>query len=392
MQKIIIVFLTMLVVSLSNAKTLHLPDILDPEKDTTITAIPPTTFKRTGPTVQIGILLDTSNSMDGLINQAKDQLWHIVNEVAKLNKNGDDVVIQVGLFEYGKSSLPKYEGYLQMINHLTDDLDSVSESLFNLKTNGGEEYAGKVILEATNRFAWSNHSDDLKILLIAGNESFAQGNVPYKKAIQKAKQNNIITNVIYCNNGGSYDRNSWKSAAKISGGKFFEINQDFVREYIPSPYDDEIIVLGKEINKTYIYYGAQKLEKFNNMRLQDSNASGYSKLSSLDRSITKSKKQYGGTSYELVNAYNKNNNVLDTIKQENLPKNLQHKSKSEIKKIIAQNSNEREKIQKKIDELKQKRDIFVAQKQSKNTESLGNIISKSIIEQAKEFDFKIKTK
>jgi hypothetical protein len=35
------------------------------------------------PTVQIAILLDTSNSMDGLIGQAKTQLWNVVNEFVR---------------------------------------------------------------------------------------------------------------------------------------------------------------------------------------------------------------------------------------------------------------------------------------------------------------------
>jgi hypothetical protein len=30
--------------------------------------------------VQIALLLDTSNSMDGLIDQARSQLWRVVNE------------------------------------------------------------------------------------------------------------------------------------------------------------------------------------------------------------------------------------------------------------------------------------------------------------------------
>ena len=30
----------------------------------------------------LALLLDTSNSMDGLIDQAKSQLWKIVNELA----------------------------------------------------------------------------------------------------------------------------------------------------------------------------------------------------------------------------------------------------------------------------------------------------------------------
>ena len=38
--------------------------------------------------IQLAILLDTSNSMDGLINQAKSELWKIVNELALAKKNG----------------------------------------------------------------------------------------------------------------------------------------------------------------------------------------------------------------------------------------------------------------------------------------------------------------
>ena len=35
--------------------------------------------------VRIALLLDTSNSMDGLINQAKAQLWDIVNKFTHVN-------------------------------------------------------------------------------------------------------------------------------------------------------------------------------------------------------------------------------------------------------------------------------------------------------------------
>jgi hypothetical protein len=93
------------------------------------------------PVIQLAILLDTSNSMDGLIDQAKSQLWKIVNQV-----------------------LP-----------LTDDLDKVSQQLFALKTNGGEEYCGAVIKSAIDQLDWSKDSADLKVIYIAGNEPFSQG-------------------------------------------------------------------------------------------------------------------------------------------------------------------------------------------------------------------------
>ena len=91
--------------------------------------------------MQIALLLDTSNSMDGLIAQAKSQLWKIVNEFVLARKDGRPPAIQVALFEYGKASLPSNEGFVRLILPLTDDLDRVSEELFGLKTNGGEEYA-----------------------------------------------------------------------------------------------------------------------------------------------------------------------------------------------------------------------------------------------------------
>src|ERR1700678_899212 len=87
------------------------------------------------PTVQIAILLDTSNSMDGLIAQAKTQLWNVVNEFVLAKKDGRPPAIQVALFEYGKASLSPGEGFVRQILPLTDDLDRVSEELFALKTN-----------------------------------------------------------------------------------------------------------------------------------------------------------------------------------------------------------------------------------------------------------------
>ena len=235
----IIILSSLLAFTSLYASKIAMPDILNPNISENTTHIH-STFQRTGPTVQIGILLDTSGSMNGLINQAKDQLWKIVNEVAKANKHNEDVTIQVGLFEYGKQSVAKYEGYLQMLSPLTSDLDKVSDELFKLRTNGGEEYAGKVILESVNRFAWSTHKDDMKLLIIAGNESFAQGSVPYRQAIQKAKNNGIIVNTIFCGNQRQGRTLRWDEGAKLGEGKYFNINHNDRRVYVETPYDDEI--------------------------------------------------------------------------------------------------------------------------------------------------------
>ena len=52
------------------------------KSETIITQAINNTHKHVNNTVKIALLLDTSNSMDGLIDQAKSQLWDIVNKFA----------------------------------------------------------------------------------------------------------------------------------------------------------------------------------------------------------------------------------------------------------------------------------------------------------------------
>lgn len=369
-----------------NAK-LIIPDILQPNKEQKSTKII-STFQRTGPTVQIGVLLDTSGSMNGLLNQAREQIWKIVNEVANANKNDKDVAIQVGLFEYGKDSIAKYEGYLQMLSPLSSDLDNVSKELFALRTNGGSEYSGKVILEAVNRFAWSADKEDLKILIIAGNESFSQGDVPYSEAIKKAKANNIIVNTIFCGDYNSGINLKWQDGANLGNGKYLNINQDKKVIHIHTPYDDEIIVLGRQINETYIYFGSSHKERKRNMMIQDGNAQGLSKSSYIQRSIVKSKKQYVQKKYDAVES-------MDSVSFESIPKEekpsiLQNKTDKEVKKILQEAKEKREKIQKQISKLEVKRKEFLKNNKPKESKDLGSVIVQSIKEQAIQNGFKFK--
>ena len=66
--------------------------------------------------VKIALLLDTSNSMDGLINQAKAQLWDIVNEFTYA-KCGDhsQPELKIALYEYGNDNLSSKEGYIRQV-------------------------------------------------------------------------------------------------------------------------------------------------------------------------------------------------------------------------------------------------------------------------------------
>ena len=120
-----------------------------------------------GNTVKIALLLDTSNSMDGLINQAKSQLWDIVNEFTHA-KCGNEIrpELQIAIYQYGNDGLSSREGYIQQVLNFSGDLDEISEKLFSLTTNGGEEYCGQVIQTSLNQLKWGENPDDLKLIFI----------------------------------------------------------------------------------------------------------------------------------------------------------------------------------------------------------------------------------
>src|SRR5688572_8440016 len=159
------------------------PPPVAPIVEVPVAKTPPSTGKRR---IQVALLLDTSSSMDGLIGQAKSQLWKIVNELSAAKRDGVRPELEIAVYEYGKDSLAATDGYIRLVLPLSADLDKVSEELFALTTNGGQEYCGKVIKVAADNLEWSNDPNDLKLIFIAGNEPFTQGDVDYREAIKLA--------------------------------------------------------------------------------------------------------------------------------------------------------------------------------------------------------------
>lgn len=351
--------------------------------------IPESKFAKNN-SIQLALLLDTSNSMDGLIEQAKSQLWKIVNELATSKKDGKAVELNVALYEYGKDAIPSQEGHLRNIVPFTQDLDRISDELFKLSTNGGQEYCGKVILDAVNNLQWNKSNDDLKIIFIAGNEPFTQGDVDYKNACKKAVKNGIVVNTIFC---GIYDegvQTMWKDGADISDGKYMNIDHNAEIVHIDAPQDDEIIKLGQELNKTYIAFGNYGKEKKVLQEEQDANSMSLSNEVMVQRSVTKSGGQYRNSTWDLVDAKKDGSVKIEELKDEELPEEMKKMNNEERKAYVDKMSKERENIQSKINKLNEERSKYVAQKmlENKNDNTLDAVMIKTIREQAKQKNYK----
>jgi len=336
--------------------------------------------------IMIALLLDTSNSMDGLIDQAKSQLWKIVNELAAA-KCGDGTrpSIKIALYEYGNDGLPASEGYIRQVSGLTDDLDLISEKLFALSTNGGNEFCGQVIKTSLNQLGWSSSQADLKMIFIAGNEPFTQGSVSYHVACSVAKEKGVIVNTIYCGNFDEGLHSNWKDGADITGGSYMSIEQNRKTVYIATPYDQKIAECNERLNKTYIYYGASGEQKKDAQVAQDMNAESYGMANKVERAVSKSSHAYKNSSWDLVDAAKEDESVISAAPAEQLPAEMQGMSAEQRKGYVTQKANERKKIQNEIQELNKKRQEYIAaHSQNENEETmLDGAMIKAIREKAK---------
>lgn len=337
--------------------------------------------------IQLALLLDTSNSMDGLIDQAKSQLWKIVNELAAAKCNdGKRPAIKIALYEYGNDNLSSEEGYIRQVSGLTDDLDLISEKLFSLSTNGGSEFCGHVINTSLRQLNWSTSPNDLKMIFIAGNEPFTQGNIAFRTACGLARDKGVVVNTIYC---GPFDeglRTSWKEGADITHGTYMSIEQNRKTVYIATPYDDRISALNEKLNDTYVYYGASGASKKEMQAIQDSNAGSYGQANKVERAVSKSSHAYRNSSWDLVDAARENEEVVAKAKDEDLPHEMKGMSTSERQGYIKQKSEERAKIQQEIQSLNKKRqEYIVANTPKEEADSmLDAAMIKAIKEKAKE--------
>ncbi|WP_281231450.1 vWA domain-containing protein [Flavobacterium gelatinilyticum] len=335
--------------------------------------------------IQVALLLDTSNSMDGLIDQAKSRLWNIVNTLTTLKYDGKTPDIEISLYEYGNDGLSEKSNYIRQVTALSQDLDLISEKLFALRTNGGSEYCGAVIQDATKELKWSSENNSMKLIYIAENEGFNQGKINYKEAISDALKNDIYVNTIFCGNKTEGINIFWKDGADRGKGKYFNIDSDRAVQYIATPYDDEIAKCDEKINKTYINYGSKGLEKKRNQAVQDQNAKRVSASNYTDRAVSKSKAVYKNESWDLVDKVKNDANAIAKIQKEELPAELKDKSTAEIQAIVTEKKKERETIQKEISVLAKKRQQYIdtEAKKTKTQDDLGNTINSSIMAFAK---------
>ena len=325
--------------------------------------------------IELAICLDVSGSMNGLINSARAKLWAIVNDLALAKPTPK---LRVALVTFGRKNYPAAKGWVQVDANLTDDLDLISQKLFGLSTNGGEEYVGRVLQTALDELTWSKKKDTLRLIIVAGNESADQDKqVNYRDICKRAITGGTMVNAIYCGPKTDDIAAGWKDVALRADGHFHTIDQNRGTVTIDTPFDARLAELTASINKTYIPLVSEGRRGWANQKAQDRNAARLGKAVEAQRQSAKASKLYF-CRWCLVDAYRNKEIKLAEIKKEDLPKELQDKSEEELKKHIDATYKKREQIQKEINELNKLRSAYVTGEMKKKNLSEDKAFDKAV--------------
>ncbi|HVF95734.1 MAG TPA: vWA domain-containing protein [Flavisolibacter sp.] len=346
------------------------------------------------PKIQVAILLDVSNSMDGLIDQAKAQLWNMVSVMGNAKCNGATPQIEIALYEYGSPRNNEKAGFVKQLSAFTTDLDSLSKNLFSLTTDGGDEYCGQVIFTSINDLAWDGSDSSYKVIFIAGNEDFLQGSLHYARACQEAKKRGIIVNTIYCGDRMRGIQEHWNLGAECGGGSFTNINQDAKMEDIPTPYDSSLMVLNERLNGTYIGYGSMAVAGYSKQAFADASNFKANKSVAMKRIAVKGKKElYKNSTWDMVDASDGDEKFVDKLDPKTLPDSLKNKTRTELKQLVKIKKEERDNLQAQIGNLSVQREAYLVEARKKkagdNQQTLETETEKLIKRQAKKFNMVI---
>lgn len=339
--------------------------------------------------VDVVICLDTSGSMEGLLDAARARLWDVIGELARMKPTPE---LRVGLLTFGTEEGGADAGWIVQHSDLTDDLDAVYASLMGLNVQGGEEYVGRAIHTALDEMSWSMDWNALRVLFVAGNESADQDveNFDFRVEARAAQDRDIIINAMYAGNHEQAIVEDWPEVARRGQGAFSAIDPSVASIQIPTPYDESLLSLNARLNKTYVPYGPDGTAGLANQVAQDGNASRLGVQSCSSRIAAKGTSLYTNASWDLVDASLQEGFEISSVAAQELPEALQSMNSEELAVYVAGKRLEREGIQGEIQALSSQREEFIRNVRTQELAGgdLGEAMKQAIREQALKKGFK----
>jgi len=319
-------------------------------------------FAKTAPTsqskprIEVCFVLDTTGSMGGLIEGAKQKIWSIANEMISAQPTPE---LKLGLIGYRDRG----DEYVVKSFSLTDDIDAIYGHLREFQAGGGgdaPESVNEALAEAIHKMPWNSDRKVLKIIFLVGDApphmDYANG-PKYPDLCREAAKKDLIINTIQCGEMAE-TKPIWQEIAKLSEGSYVGISQSGNVAVISTPMDKELSRLNERIGATLIPYGDSKLQAEVHAKYAAAKSAPVSAMADRLSYNSKTGKAMQGRG-ELVDALNDKRLNLEEIDQKQLPTELQKLDHSELQKRIAKTRDERADLQKQIVEVSKKREAFI---------------------------------
>ena len=325
-----------------------------------------------GKTLEMVFVIDTTGSMGGLIEGAKQKIWGIINEVMQKEAQPRVRVGLVAFRDHGDS-------YVTKVLPLTEDLDQVYSNLMDYNAAGGgdtPEAVGSALVDGISKAGWSRSRPGLAqiIFLVGDAPPQDNNNEPNVLAITaKAAERNMIVNTIQCGNSDQTQK-VWQEIAQRGQGKYFAIAQDGGVETIKTPYDERLSELGRDIGGTYTAYGSE-----------DAKAQGVATLSEVESKMTASNT---AAPTRADRAYNKAMNKdaykndllqdiengkadIESVKPEELPADLRAMATPDRAAEVKKRIGDRKKIREEILNLSKQRAAYLEGERKRSGKANG---------------------
>jgi Mg-chelatase subunit ChlD len=316
-------------------------------------AAPPSQPK---PRIEVCFVLDTTGSMGGLIEGAKQKIWSIANEMISAQPTPE---LKLGLIGYRDRG----DEYVVKSFSLTDDIDAIYGRLREFQAGGGgdaPESVNEALAEAIHKMPWSGDNKVLKIIFLVGDAPphMDYPNGPkYPDLCREAAKKDLIINTIQCGEMAE-TKPIWQEIAKLSEGSYVGISQSGNVAVISTPMDKELSRLNERIGTTLIPYGDSKLQAEVHAKYAVAKSAPVAAMADRLSYNSKTGKAVQGRG-ELVDALNDKTLKIEEIDQKQLPTELQKLDPSELQKRIAKTRDERADLQKQIVEVSKKREAYI---------------------------------
>lgn len=324
-------------------------------------------------TLEMVFVIDTTGSMGGLIEGAKQRVWGIINEVMRTPAHPS---VRVGLVAYRDHG----DQYVTQVLPLTNDLDRVYTTLMDYRADGGgdtPEDVRQALSDGVHKAGWSKPSaNTAQILFLVGDapphDDYA--NEPDTLATTaEAVKSGMTVNTIEC--GEATDtRQVWQQIARRGEGQFFAIAQDGGVQAVTTPYDARLSELSNHLGSTYMAYGggtgaagaSYRREEAERQASSETKVLGAAPAAQADRAVNKAlnKDAYVG---DLLQSIENGSVKLDDVKTEDLPDDLQKLSPAERQKEVQRRLAERQKLRDEIVTLSKQRDDYILAERKKQS-------------------------